>query len=232
MSAAVDHVDLAGGKGVHLRLRILDDQPLDAVDLGDLPAGEPARRLGARPVPGILQVDDLLPGLPFLPGEDERPRSGRVVDLLVGGRLGHAPRHHERRVARLAKRLQHESVWRLEPDAKALAVDRFHRFRESEQPLAHDVALTPAAERRDDVLALDRAAVVEFETVPQGERPFLAVLAQLVAIDHLRADGSLRVLGKERVVDHVAVHLRDGRRRPDGIDDGEIGVRYDAQDFS
>jgi hypothetical protein len=77
-------VDLAGEERVDRLLLIGDCAPFDPVDLDDLAAGQARRRLGARLVVGIADVDDLLAGLPFVLLEDERAGADVVVDLLEG----------------------------------------------------------------------------------------------------------------------------------------------------
>jgi hypothetical protein len=54
----LDIIDLAVNERVHLRLIVRDVDPLDAIELGDLDPGHPARRLGARHVIGVLFLDD------------------------------------------------------------------------------------------------------------------------------------------------------------------------------
>jgi len=94
----LDHVDLAVLDGGDLGLHVRHCDPLDAIDLDHLAAGETRRGLQARLVLGILDVDDLLAGLPFVTLEDEGAGTGGIVDLLVWIGLGHALGHHERRV--------------------------------------------------------------------------------------------------------------------------------------
>ena len=53
----LDHVDLAVLQRGDLGLRVGHRDPFDAVDLDDLAAGQARRRLGARLVLGVLDVD-------------------------------------------------------------------------------------------------------------------------------------------------------------------------------
>ena len=100
VAGLLDEVDFALGKRVDRLLRVGNGAPLDAIHLDDLAARQTGCRLGARLVLVELDVDGLVAGLPFILGEDEGSRSRKILDLLVGVRLGDALGHHERHVGR------------------------------------------------------------------------------------------------------------------------------------
>ena len=70
----------------------------------------------------------------------------------------------------------------------------------------------------------DRRAVMEFQPVAQGEGPGELVVGGRPLVDHLRLDLEVAVQREQRVVDHVAVVAHDVGRRPDRIEDLQIGV--------
>src|SRR6185295_12266971 len=91
---------------------------------------------------------------------------------------------------------------------------------ERQQLLAHRVALAPALERSNDILACHRLSVMELETVSQRERPCLPVRTCFVSVHHLRLNFPVRVHSEQGVVDHVAVVYTDGLGGPNWIQDG------------
>ena len=102
-------------------LLVGDREPLDAIDLDDLAAGESRRRLGARLVLVELDVDRLVARLPFVALEHERAGAGEIGDLRVRVGLGDALRHHERHVRRgLAEREDEKAGLLLELDREGL----------------------------------------------------------------------------------------------------------------
>ena len=141
----LDHVDLALEQRVHGGLLVGDGHPFDAVELGQLAAGQVRGRFGPRLVLGVLDVDRLVAGLPFVLHEDERARAGIVLDLLEGVGLGHPLGHdegHDR--GRLAQRIQHDAGRRLEQDLEGLGIDRLDLGDLGPQDLAHGIAHRPA----------------------------------------------------------------------------------------
>ena len=102
-----------------------DPDPFDAVDLGDLAAGQARGRLGARLVLRVLDVDRLLARLPLVLLEDEGAGAGGVGDLRVGIGVGDALGHHEGHVGRrLAERFEHQAVGLLQHHLEGLGVGR------------------------------------------------------------------------------------------------------------
>jgi predicted amidohydrolase YtcJ len=106
---------------------------------------------------------------------------------------------------------------------------RVHALHELEQRAAHGVALAPALQAGDDVVAGDRLAVVEFQALAQLEGPQPVVGAFGPALDHLRLDLGVLVGAEQGVVDHVAVVAAHVGGGPDRVQDGQVGVRHDAQ---
>ena len=225
-----DQVDLAGQQRVRGGGGIGDGQPFDAIDLGDLAAGQHRGRLAARLVARVLHVDDLLARLPFVLLQHEGAGAGVVVDLLVRVGVGDALGHHEGHVRRrLAQRLQHQAERLLEDDGEGLGVDRLDVAGGLEQDLPEAVARAPALDRGDAVLGRDRGAVAPFQPVAQRDRPGQLVVGNGVLLRHLGLDLEIGVLGEQDVIDHVAVVARDQRRGPDRVEDLDVGMRHHAQ---
>ena len=114
---------------------------------------------------------------------------------------------------------------------KVFGRGRVHALDEGHQLLPHRVALAPALDRGDHVLAGDRLAVVELEAGAQREGPQALVGAHRPLLHHLRLDLVLLVGAEQRVVDHVAVVARHELRGPDRVEDAEVRVRHHAQDL-
>ena len=221
----LDQVDLALGEGIDCRTRVGDREPFEAVDLHHLAAGQHRGRLGARLVLCVLDVDDLLAGLPLVLLEDERAGAGVVVDLLERVGLGDLLGHHEGHGGgRLAQRVEDEAERLLEDDLEGLGIDRLHRADRRHHLLAEGVAGAPALDRGDAVLGGDGRPVMPFEAVAQREGPGQLVGRGLVLVDHLRLDARIGILGEQGVIDHVAVVSGDEGGRPDRVQDLQIGM--------
>src|SRR5262249_33079403 len=87
----------------------------------------------------------------------------------------------------------------------------------------------PALDRRDAVLGGDGLPVVELEPVAKRERILHVVLAHGVLVHHLRLKLQASVESEQRVVDHVPVVARDVGRRPDRVEDLEVGMGDEAE---
>ena len=225
----LDDVDFALDQRLHRRVGVRDHQPLDAIDLGELGAGETVRRVGSRLVVGILLVDDLAAGNPFLADEHEGAGADRRRHrgVRVEQRVGFA--RDEQRIFRTRQRLQHQAERLVEANLERVGARGHDFLRELHHRHAGRDALGKAQDRRDHVLRRHRLAVVELESRAQLERPVEAVGALRVALDHLRLRHELAVQREQRVVDHVAVIAGDVVRRLNGVQDLEIRLRHEAQ---
>ncbi len=136
-------------------------------------------------------------------------------------------RYDEERRIRLGQHVQLHREGAGQPDLEGAGVDPGRGFDRLREKLTVRIALDPALQTLQAVGRLHGCAVMEGEPVAQLEAPALAVRRNLVALDHLR----LRLAGEiepvERVVDIVAVVAGHGRRRPDRIERGEIGLRHE-----
>jgi hypothetical protein len=205
-------------------------EPFDAIDLDDLAAGQRRGRLGTRLVLGVLDVDDLVAGLPFVTLEHERSRAGVVGDLLVVRRRRDARRHDERHGRTgLAQRFEYQTVGLFQLQHEGPGVNGARVFHDPIERPAQRVLLRPALQRGDDVGARDRRAVVPFQPVAQSEGPGQLVVAQRPLVDHLRLDLAGGIGREQRIVDHVAVIARDVGGGPDRVEDLEIRMRHDPQ---
>ena len=140
-------VERGGGRG-----RVRDIDPLDAVDLHDLAARGPGRRLLARHIVGVLDEHDLVARHPFFLHELEGTRADGVLDVLERVGLGDALRHDEGHVGRgLAERIERERKGPLQFQREGLVVDDGPLFRHLGEPLAESVALGPTLDGGDAV---------------------------------------------------------------------------------
>jgi len=156
-------IDLTSAERLRRCHRLGDIEPLDPVDLDQLAARCPARRLFAREVVRVLDVDHPMAELPFIFDEFEGSRADRLLDLGVGvglrQPLGQSKR---RRRGQRSQRLEHWEGF-LQSDAEIFVGDRLDRRRRCQQRLAVGVvALAPALQRGDDIGRPDRRAVVKF----------------------------------------------------------------------
>ena len=224
-----DDVDLAGLQRVHRGLLVGHRQPLDAVDLDDLAAGQARGRLGARLVLGIPDVDGLVAGLPFVGLKMKGPEPTNSLICSSAGVSAIALGHDEGIARGLGERLQHDAGRRLQHELEGLGVDRLGLGHLGPQDLAQRIAHRPALERGQHVLGRDGLAVVELEPVAQREGPGELVGRDVPLVDHLRLDLQVVVEREQRVVDHVAVVAHDEGRGPDRIEDLEVRVHDHAQ---
>ena len=223
-------IHLAGDERVHRRRRIGDVKPFDAVDLRALAAGGEARRLGARRVVRVADVDRLRARNPLPGDEHERPGADGFGHLFERVGLREAGRHHERHVRRnLAERLQDEAVGRLQGQRKGPVVDGLEALGGVHEFLPHAVARAPAPDRGHAIGRRHRRPVVPEQAVAQAEGPHQAVGARRPVLDHLRADLESLVEGEQGVVHHVAVVAADVGGGPDRIEVLQVGVRDDSQ---
>ena len=229
MLRRLDDIDLARRQGADRGLLVGHRQPFDAVDLGELAARKARRRLGARLVLGVPDVDGLVAGLPLVGLEDEGAGAHELLDLVAGRGLGDSLGHDEGIARGLGQRLQHHAGRRLEHELEGFGIDRLGVGQLGPQDLAQAIAHGPALQRRQHILRRDRLAVVEFQAVAQREGPGELVGRDGPGVDHLRLDLEVSVQRKQRVVDHVAVVADDEGRGPDRIEDLQVRMHDHAQ---
>ena len=70
---------------------------------------------------------------------------------------------------------------------------------------------------------------MEEQPFAQTDAPHPAIGGNLMPCRHLWARALLTIHGIKRVIDMIAMHLRDNRAGPDGIKRGQIGLRHEAQ---
>ena len=214
----------------HLGHRIGDDEPFDPVDFDHLSARGPVRRLAARHVIGVLDINYLVPRLEFFLDEFERARPNHLGYLLVGIGLGEPLRHDERRQARhFGDTVDQQRKRLLQTDREALVVPTLHLVDDSGERLTERIARHPPFERGDAIGAAHRLPIVEFEPVAQREAVEELVRRDAEIADHLRMRLELRVERKQRVEHHVAVVARDVRCRPDRIEHMQIRLGDEPQ---
>ena len=119
---------------------------------------------------------------------------------------------------------------RRQPDGESPVIRRGHLRHASEQRLAHRVARCPALDRGDAIAPAHRLAVMEAQSVAQGEGPQPAVILERVAFDHLRLRLQLAVDAVKLVPDHRGVKAGDIGGCHDRIDDSQVRLRNIAQD--
>ena len=227
---ALDDIHLALGQRVHLRLRVAQREvPLHALDIHMLAARGAGGRFPARLVFLILHIHRFVARSELVALEEVGTAADRLLDLLVGGRVGEALGHDERHIGRgLAQRLEHEAAGLAQENAELVRRRRVHALDEAHELLAHRVALAPALQGGDDVFAGHGFAVMEFEPFAQREAPQALIRAHAPLVHHLRLHPALLVGAEQRVVHHVAMVAGHVLRGPDRVEDVQVGVRHDA----
>ena len=212
------------------RRRVRDRGPLDAVHVHNLGAAGPVRlATWTRHVAGEALIDDLRARHALVRLEAERAGADHLGHLLEGVGLGQALRHdrgHEGLC--LAERAWQQRERRLEPEHDMLVAIGGQLVRAIHQRAAEGVPLRPAVQGRDAVAGENRLAVVEVETVAEREAPELAVILGREAFEHLRAGAILAVLPEQGIEYEVGVIAGDVSRRPHRVEDGEVGLRDEA----
>ncbi len=127
---------------------IRHDDPLDAVEVDRLAAGEPVGGLGPRHVVGELLEGGERARLPVAAHELHRAGADVLLDLLEGIGLGDALRHDEAAGrADLAEREKHFRIWLREHPLEGAVVDGGELLLDRLEHLAHGVARGPARDR-------------------------------------------------------------------------------------
>src|SRR5438477_8242329 len=94
------------------------------------------------------------------------------------------------------------------------------------------IVLSTAHQRLHTVLRQNLMPDVPPETLAERERVCHAVCGHAHPIDHLRLDPKILVRAEKGVVHEVPVVTGDVSRRPDGVEDLEIGLRYEAESLT
>ena len=143
---------------------------------------------------------------------------------------GKARRHDHRQIGGwLRQRFAQQRKWLREAEFDRLVSGRRQFRNDREQRATKSVALRPARQARDDIAAEHGRAIMEKQPSTQLEPPCQAIIANGVALDHLRPDVEIVVHAVKRVEHHLGMSARDIIRRQDGIEQGKIGIRHEAQ---
>ncbi len=223
-------IELAGAEGRRGGGVIGHINPLDPVDLDDFASRGPVRRLVARHVFSILDVDCLMPGLKLRRDEFEGARPHGLGDLLKRIGLGEPLWHDKGRQARhFGKPGEQQRERLLQSDRKIFVVRPCRLVDHRGEALAERVARHPAPERGDAISPTDRLPVVKFEPVAQGEVVQQLVCRNAEIADHLRLRLEFRVECEQRVEHHVGVIAGHIGRGPVGVEDAQIVAHDEAQ---
>lgn len=97
------------------------------------------------------------------------------------------------------------------------------------EKLTETILLAPTFQRLHAVFRLNRPSIVPSETLAQRERVLHTVRRHSGLIDHLRFNPQVLVRGEEGVVNKITVIARDVGRRPDRIEDFQIGMCHETE---
>ena len=207
-----------------------DDLPLHPLDVGDLAAGQPFRRLPARHVAVEALIGDVAALDEFVGEEAVRTRADHLADLLVriglGQMLGHDERHH---AVRLAQRISQQGKGALELHLDGAVIGSRPFLDEGRRGLAKHVAGRPALQALGAIARQHGLAVVKLEAGPQLNQPGPAVILDAVALGHLRLGFELGVHAEQRVEDIVTVGLHRLSGGPVRIERGQVGGGHEFQ---
>ena len=175
-------------------------------------------------------IDDARAGNALVGAEAERAGTDHFGERLGGIGFGEARRHDAAHAGRImAERIGQQGEGFLEAEADGFVVGSGDFVGAGHQRLAEAVALAPAGDGGGGILGEHLGAVMEHQPVAQGKVPGLAVVFDGMAFDHLRADAVFVVLAIERVEHHEAVVAGLVGCGDDGIGDGEVGIRHEAE---
>ena len=167
-----------GGGGVR------DGEPFDAVDFGDLAAGQAVGRFNCgagtvgrtRLVGGVAVVDGVMAGLEFGSIEDVGAGAGGVRDGDGGRGVGEAFRHDEQGgCGGTGEGLGDQGERAGQDEGEGMVVGCVQAGGGGHEGLADDVTLCPALDAGDGVDGADRGVVVEHEAGTKGKVPGAAV---------------------------------------------------------
>ena len=209
---------------------IRDNTPLDTLEMRDLTAGRPVRRLLPWHVAIELFISRTGTRDKLLRNELEGAGTDRLLDLLHRVGLGDAFRHDERLVRRrLAQRIDQQRERRLQRDLHRAVVLHAPLIDELRQRLPQRVACRPAREAGRAVLRAHRLAVVEFQPVAQLDEVGAAVIGNGMPLRHLRLRLQLGVHRIQRVVHRIGMVLGHCRGGPDRIERGQVCLWHEFQ---
>ena len=181
----LDPVHLARLQRRRRRCWVGHDDPLDAIEIGDLAAGGEVGRLVARQVAVEARVDRLRAGYPFVTHEAIRAAADVFGDLLIRIGARHPLGHHEADAVSRARRAAAGTAWsagsakRRSSSARISAICAARRWPKPSRLLQRLIEATQS-------IARTRLVVVEKQAVAQRERPGQLVVGDLVARQHLR----------------------------------------------
>jgi len=226
----LDQIDFAVFKRGDGAVGIRQVQPLDAIEIALLAAGQAARRFAARHVVRVAHEHRLVAGHPFIALEDEGSAAHHFGQWRSRRHFGQPLRQDHRWKARgFGQRVEHHAERLVQREREAAGVDRFPLGADGGHGATDAVACRPALQRCDDVRRRHRVAVGELESRAQCEAPLLAVLRGRVLLHHLRLRLAGGILREQRVVDHVAEVARDVGRGEGRIEDLQIGMGHDLE---
>ncbi len=210
-------VDLALRQCRRCSGRVGNEVPHNAIDVDDLRTGIEARlAVLARNVFVVLLIDDTLAGNTL--GRDELEGAAADGFRHLLHRVGlRQPLRHDRAI-NLPERIGQQCKRLLQAEADHLVGGRRKLIGACHQGAAERIALGEALDRRDAIARQNRRAVVEDQSVAQRQIPLLSVIADDVALDHLRLYVEVRIVAVERVVHGEREVARDVRRRPHRIE--------------
>ena len=227
-------VDLAGVERRRRGGRIGNVDPLDAVDLDDLAAGRPRRRLLARHVVGVLHVHRPCCPAPTRaltnlngPGADRLGDVRRRVGLRDA--LGHDERHVRRR---LRERLERERERLLQLERERLVVRPPSTLRSPRRASGRARRASPSA-RSTRCSRPSAPAAPSWNLSPSRSVNVYVSLSSLTSYlsTICGCDLELRVGREQRVVDHVAVIAGDVRGGRDRVEDAQVGLRDELENL-
>ena len=205
--------------------------PFDPIEIDDFRTGQPVGcTIRSRHIVLVPFVDDLAADHSLGGDEAEWAAAGDFLDRLE--RIGRRePLRHDKQGRRpeLGETVQHEAEGTRKPDGEPPVVRRRHLRHPREQCLAHRIARRPPPDRGNTIAATHRLPVMEAQPVAQGEGPQAAVVFDGMALDHLRLRLQLAVDAVQLVPDHHGVVARNVGGGHDRIDDGQVGLRNEAQ---
>ena len=201
--------------------RIGNEIPHHTIDIDDLRTGIETRlAVLARHIFVVLHIDDTLAGNALRRDELEWAAADRLGDLLH--RIGlRQPLRHDGAI-HLPERIRQQRKRLLQPEADHLVRRRRNLVGTRHQGAAEWIALG----KRWIVATQSRAStgMPSWNARPSRECqiPLLAVIADDMAVHHLRLHIEVRIIAIQRIIHGKREVARDVRRGPDRIERGEV----------